>query len=688
MPTWGYAIVAALIAVLAGYTLWPASGSGDGIAVFPGAIAEPFTVTGTLGEQRIEGGRVKVAGMDRPVNAEAMSGFAAGATALKVAPDRVVDDVDAKAAQAWGIDGSRHLVVGEEERQWGEADGTGAVWDPIRRRVFLVEAERLRQLAQAAARLDNRALLELPQTSNDWLLVDGVRLGRKDGEWRFPGDLRPTASGRVERIIAALRGVQLTGPGGAPPEAEPVHELRLAGVGGIEERVRLLRVGERLWIERVGSPAQELGAEAAHWLDLVAALREDRPLDPHAVGEPNAITVTRAGHEIFRLARRGTYGEDGQKPWEVRWSGGAEPAAKDAGERIQTALLGLVFHDVTRGDALLSPDATTIELTPEFGTSLRIIIGGGRACSSGWIGTLNSLPPVLADLRPDACLDLHPCPFELARVVKLQRRWTAQPARDEVHARAAGGSWARTFPADATPADALAVGRLARSLVRLRATSVRLATPDERAATATAEIAVRIAPVKVNMTGAEDEVDLDDTVPQERAWRLHHVAQADRLYPVGDTWLMVDAVGGLAFTIDAADAEALLADVASTRLFPIAPALVSAIEIAGSTDFRLEHRGADWMLRSNGGEAPADALATRRLLRALAALDSRGPAKVPAGAAVAIVIETVDGERLTAHVHATSTDGVIAATDHGGVQLDPDAWAQVALDPATYRVAP
>ena len=52
---------------------------------------------------------------------------------------------------------------------------------------------------------------------------------------------------------------------------------------------------------------------------------------------PDSVVATRAGSEVFRLVRRGTYGADGQKPWEVRWSGGAEPAAKDAGERIQTA---------------------------------------------------------------------------------------------------------------------------------------------------------------------------------------------------------------------------------------------------------------------------------------------------------------------------------------------------------------
>ena len=40
-----------------------------------------------------------------------------------------------------------------------------------------------------------------------------------------------------------------------------------------------------------------------------------------------AVVVSRGGSELFRLSRRGTWGADGQKPWEVRWSGGAEPAA-------------------------------------------------------------------------------------------------------------------------------------------------------------------------------------------------------------------------------------------------------------------------------------------------------------------------------------------------------------------------
>lgn len=686
MPTWGYAIVAALIAVLAGYILWP-SNAVSGVAVFPAAIAEPFTVSGALGEQRIGGGRVKVAGMDRPVSAETVSGFASVATAIKIAPDRVLDGIDAQAAKVYGIDGSHRLQVGDEERQWGEADGTGAVWDPRRRRVYLLPPEAVRQLSQSSARLDARTLFELPQAQADWLLVDGVRLARKDGEWRFPGDLRPTASGRVERIVTALRAVQLTSIAAAPPEAKPAHELSLAGIGGVVEQVRILESGERLWLERAGCPAQDLGGEAAGWRSMLAALHEDRPLDPVATGEPNRVTVTRAGHEVFRLVHRGTYGEDGQKPWEVRWSGGAEPAPKDLAQRIQAALVSLVFKQVARGDEPITPDATTVEVAAEYGPTLRAVIGGGRASSAGWTGPLVQVPAILADLRPDACFDNHPCPFDLARVVKLQRRWPAQAARDEVHARAAGGSWARTFPADATPADPQAVGRLARSLVRLQAKSVRLATPAERAAEPTAELSVRIAPVKVNMTGAEDEVDLDDTVPQERSWRLRAQSDAERLYPVGQTWLMVDAIGGLAFIIDAADAEALLADVASTRLFPVAPTLVSAIEVAGGSAFRLERRGADWVIRTGNAEYPADALAARRLLRALAALDAHGAAKAPPGDAIAIVIETSDGERIAARVHAGPA-GIVAVGERGAVTLDADAWSQVALDPAAYRTRP
>lgn len=686
MPTWGYALVAALVAVLGAYVLWPSSGP-TGSAAFPAAIAEPFAVTGALGEQRVEGGRVKVAGLDRLAAAEAVAAFAAAAGAVQAAADRVLDGIDAQAARAWGVDGSRRLAVGEEERQWGTADGVGAVWDPRRRRIHLVDEGALRGVEQAAARLDARPLLELPQAAPEWLLVDGVRLARRDGAWRFPGDLRPAATGRVERILAALRAAQLGGADGAPAAAAPLHTLALAGVGEVEERLRLLGLDGRLWLERAGTPAQELVGEAAHLRELIAELASDRPLDPAFAPEPNAVVVVRAGREVLRLGHRGVYGEDGQKPWEVRWSGGAEPAAGDAAQRIQAAVLGLRFRSAARGPEPITPDATAIEIAAEFGAPMRIVLGGGLAHADGWTGPLAELPALLADLRPDACLDPHPCPYELPRLVKLQRRWSAQPERDEVHARAAGGSWARTFPAGATPADAQAVHRLARSIARLQARSVRLATPTERAAPWTAELAVRIAPVKVNMTGAEDEVDLDDTVPRELAWRLRPLAEAEMLYPVAPSWLMVDAVGGLAFTIDAADAEALLADVASTRLFPVAPTLVAAIEVAGAANFRLERRGAAWVLRGDGGERPADALAARRLLRALAALDARAAAEPPAGAGTAIVVETSDGERIAARVHA-GPDGAVAVGERGPVALDPGAWSQVALDPAAYRTGP
>jgi hypothetical protein len=687
MPTWGYAIIATLIAVLAAYTLWPASGS-TGVTVFPAKISEPFSVTGELGEQRVEAGRITVAGLDRPAEAQAVTAFAATATAIKIAPNQVIEGIDAQAARAWGIDGSRRLVVGEQERQWGEADGTAAVWDPRTRRVFLLPPAELRRLAQAAARLDARPLIELkPEQPLDWLLVDGVRFARISGAWRFPGDLRPRASGRVDRLVAALRDVRLGSLAGAPAEAQALHELRLPGL--VEERLRLLGLGERRWLERAGTPAQELTpAEVASWTGLLAALGEDRLLDPPGVGSPETIVVSRGGVELFRLMMRGSYGSDGKKPWEVHWPGGAEPAAAEAGTRIQNALLGLVITGAEPGPEPIWAGATTISVTPEYGSPLRAILGKDRAWADGWSGRIAQLPEILARLGPDTCFDLHPLPTEPGRVVKLQRRWPAEAARDEVHARAAGGSWARTHPVGATPADPLAVDRLVRSLVRLTARSVRLATPADKALPATAELAVRIAPVKLGTTGADDDVILEDTVPQERAWRLAPEAASDRLLPTGQTWLMVDVIGGLAFTLDAADAEALLADVASTRLFPLAPSLVSAVEVVGAHSFRLARSGAAWTLRQAGNETPADAIAARRLLRALAALDARGPAAVPAGEGTTIVIETGDGERLSARVRVLAPGEVAAQTESGGVRLDADAWAQVALDPAAYAAGP
>ena len=685
MPRWGYAVIAALIAVLAAYTLWPDTGAG-GVAVFPPTISEPFTVSGDLGEQRIEGGRVRVAGLDRPSQAQAVAGFAALATALKVAPDRIVDGIDAQAARAWGIDGSRKLTLGEAERQWGEAEGTAAVWDPAKRRVYLPRPEEVRRLSLAAARLDARGLLELqPDKPPGWLQLDGVRLNRIDGAWRFPGDTRPRASGRCERLLAMMRSVPLTSLAGAPAEAVVAHELVLPGLSGVEERLRVLTLAERVFLERAGTPAQELPtAEATALTAALAALREDRLIDPLGTGSPDSVLVRQGGNDVFQLARRGTYGSDGQRPWEVRWSGGAEPAAKEAGERLQTALLGLVISDAAAAPEPLWPGAFSVEIASEYGQPLRAVISGTRVWADGWEGRVAQLPEALANLRPEACFDLHPLPVELERVVKLQRRWPAEPARDEVHARAAGGSWARTHPAGAVPADALAVGRLARSLVRLNAKSVRLATPAEQALPASAELAVRLAPVKANTTGADDEVELEDTVPQERAWRLMPEPTSDRLLPPGQTWLMVEALGGLVFTIDVSDAEALLADVASTKLFPVAPSLVAAVEIAGAHTFRLARSGAAWNLRQQGVEAPADAIAARRLLRALASLDARGPAAIPGGESTTIVLETGDGERLSARIRVLAPGNVVAMTEHGGVQLDADAWTQVTLDPAAY----
>jgi hypothetical protein len=676
MPTWGYALLAALIAALAGYVFWP-SGKPTGVAAFPSAISAPFTVTGALGEQQVADGRVRVAGLNRPEEPRATAAFVTAAKSLSVDPSRVVEGVDAPAARAWGVDASRRLVVGDEERQWGEAEGTGAVFDPRRGRVVLVEAAALRRVVLAAARLDRPELVDLTRDPA-WLSADGARFDRITGRWSRTGGTRPPCDGRVAALLAALRAARLAGPGEAASDATAAHTLEWQQDDGSTGRLRLLAAGTRRWLALEGAPPQELTEETAtRWDALLAALVEDRIADGAPLPNLATVTVQRAGIEAFRLERRGLADDYGVQPWWVVWPEGAEPASRGAGEAIEQALRQLAVRDAVHADEPVGPDATTILCAGEAGSTLRVVLSAGRAWCDGWSGTVISLPENLANLRADAQLDRMLFPVEAQRVVKLQRRWSAEPGRDEVLIRASGGSWARSWPTQATPVDADATARLVRALARTTAERVRRTTPEDRAVPWQAELAVRIAPVQVQRTGTENDVELADTVPQERAWRL---SRRDA------TWLAVDVTGGLTYELAEGDVETLLADLASTRLFPLTPALVASVIVGGDAGFRLERRGEAWSLLRGEERTPADAVASRRLLRALHGLQSGITASVPDGG-VPIALETAEGERLTARI-VVAADGVLAQDARGGHRLDAAAWSQVDLSPATYLARP
>lgn len=676
MPTWGYALVVALALALATYALWP-TGAAPGIAPFPAKIATPFTVSGQFGEQQVDSTRIRVAGFERPTDSEAVGRFTSGATGLRSDAKNVVDGIDAQAARAWGIDGSRRLVAGDEERQWGEAAGTAAVYDPARRRAYVLSPEAVRGLTASSARLDKRELVEVGMDLT-WFTADRVRFEHATGRWSAVGGARPPIDGRMVTLFSLLRAATLAGPGSAPAEATAEHELRWPGPDGIEGRIRILAHGAQAWLAADNLPAQPLDpAAATSWRAAFAALAVDRLVDPMPAQAPDLVTISRGGSELLRLERRGEPGDSGAKPWTVVWPGGAEPADELAGERILDALKALVVRNPVRTLEPIGPDVLTIEIRPEGGAPLRTLIAGTTLWSGGWAGTADILPEPLNALVPATFLDPRPCPLDPLRAVKLQRRWRQEPGRDEVAARAGGGSWTRTFPAGAVPLDPPAVQRVVRALCRLKARHVRMTTPADRLLPHDAELAIRFAPKEARRTGAEDEVELIDTVPQEHGWTMTRS---------GLGWTMLDINGGLAFTIDAADAEVLLADTASDRLYPVAAGLVTAIEVGGSEPFRLERSGETWQLTRTGKPAAtADALAVRRLLRALAALRASATTAPPAGDLLAIALETVDKERVVASFATPGADGVAAMTVRGGVLVgDREAWSQVELRPAVY----
>jgi hypothetical protein len=666
MPRWGYAVIAALALILAVYAFWPAPAK-LGERAFPERLPDAFAITGALGEQQVALRRVRVAGLDRPADAGAISRLGTTLAGIRVPAERIVDGVDAAAARAWGVDGARRLVAGGEERAWGSSGEGAAVHDPRRARLYLIAPEALGRIARDAARLDRRALIPV-NADPSALTVDGVRWAPGPGGWRAADRPRPPAAGRIANLLAQVVDLELTTIGAEPPAgATAVHRLVL-DLGGLAQRLDLLHDGSNWWIAAEGAPTQTLTpAQGEALAAACAALAADRLLDPLAVPPLERVTIRRGAAEVLALARRGAPDAGGRRPWEVRWAEGAEPADEAAAERFVIAMLGLAVADALAAPEPASPDRLEIEAESEDRSRLRLVLAGGQAWADGWLGRPVALPPLLATPDPAACLGRRPCAVEAERIVRLQRRFPGAPARDEAYARAGGGSagWTRTWPSGGAAPDAASLDRLVRALVRLRATGVRLGAPPD--AGIAAELAVRIAPERFELAGEPDIASLDDTLPQDRLWLLARSAEG---------WEMADPSARTVYRLDEADAEALLAELGSRRVFALPPSLVSAIQVGGAQPFRLERRGDGWLLQQAGAERVADPVAARRLLRALLALEAGAPTAAPADA-VAVTIETVDRERLSAAI-----GGGAAMTATGPVALDPAQRAAVSLDPA------
>ena len=94
MPKWGYALVLALTAVLAGYVSWP-SGTPTQIAAFPQPLPATFTVTGELGDQVVTAGKIRVAGLERTAETRSIAALRSHVDHLTVPPTQVLEEIDA-----------------------------------------------------------------------------------------------------------------------------------------------------------------------------------------------------------------------------------------------------------------------------------------------------------------------------------------------------------------------------------------------------------------------------------------------------------------------------------------------------------------------------------------------------------------------------------------------------------------
>ena len=645
MTRTAWIVLSILVLALGVYAFRPAPAAPTSTA-FITASATRYTLEAAGHVQDVDGEQVRLDGLARRLDANRAQGLWMTIGTLAPDPARVVAGVSQEQLSTFGLGNPARLegsgAAGTVHLRWGRSGAQAYVWDGVTRRLAAVNPADISRLDQAAGRLDERQAVPVPQELAR-IQVDAVAFAVGGEGWMAEGQpQRPRFDARVRRLLQLVQGVTLDDLTTTVPTGSTTLATITYTVAQTTHRLDLLEAADALWIRADALPPQR-AADPAAWREAVAGLRRDQLVDATSAlmgrDRIEAVRAVRDGRPLLSLVRGDELaGHRSGHRWEVVWSGGREPAAPEAmGQLID------VIDTLQIREPVLDPLGTTmatglvVTIETEGGGKLTIAQSDDGTLRAGkHRGVAVDAQRLPAAITPAALLDRRLAIRNPQRIVKIQRR---QPAlnRAEVLARRDGGLWTRTWPAPAAAADNAAVDHLVRVIAASTARSVDLVqTAEQRArvkailAAPEAELAVRYAPADMGQA-ANDETDLDETASQD--WGL-------ALVRTTDGWLGTDADGALLYALEADTVEALLAPAEGGRLFPIVPAVVTALDVvpAQGQPWRIERASTGWKV-VNGGTGTVSDVAVRRLLRDLTALagtpdatlaepDARSPALV------------------------------------------------------------
>lgn len=655
MTRWSWIILGVLVMALGIYAFRPATVEASTGTFLTVQAGTRYTLKAGGLTQVVDGERVVINGLDRPLNPEMAQSLWGNLANLRVEPTRIVTGVSADQLAAYGLASAADLTgstaLGPVHVRWGRSGAESYVWDGLSARLAAVPSAVVETLDRAAGRLDQRAALTFPEPPTR-LVIEDLTLVANGAEWI--SELvaqRPSFTRRVGTLLQLLGQVELTDLAAPPVRLAPVVARITIGRDLTTHTVVIHQVGEDLQIAIDQLPPQRI-ADPAAWRTATQSFRHDVLMDvTQAMGGQDqivAVRMTRSGKSILALVRGEQYARSEQHRWEVVWPGGREPAAPDALSRLLTVLDDLRIRDPVAGASDPGDSqGLVITVVGERGNhQVRLAVEDDDTVrSTHHRGQLLEPRRLREALEPPALLDPRLSNRNPQRIAKIQRRQPAEQ-RAEVVTRADGGTWRRTYPAPAVPVDGGAVDRLIRVLASAKAETIRLAQSPEdhqRAqailAAPEAELAIRFAPAEMGQA-ANDETDLDETAAQD--WGLAMVKDGSR-------WLATDAEGGLLLVLDAETVEALLVPLEGGRLFPIVPSTVTALEGTGPAgSWRIERAATGWSLTGDTS-ARVDPFAVRRLLRQLATLpgtpDARHPESAAPIASLVVEVPAVGGGR-------------------------------------------
>ncbi len=653
MSRLAWILLAVILLALAAYVLWPQPTAPKPERIFSGAIPTTFRLVAGGQTQEVSGGTVRNRGLVLPADPERI-------TALW----RTVENVQAETARiqvlgskrelaAFGIDPEvRALTTDGLGVSWGVRGGHGYVADLKRDRVFPVAVRSVEILEKSAARLDRRLPLsdagQAAKVQLAWTAEGTKRtliVARAEHFWLAQEALqRPDFAARVRRLLGYLARVELADLAGVEASGAPELELTLtipaAAESGkaIAEPPRVVAVrllpGDVLRIDALpGIRLDPANAQALR--TAVASFGQDFPYAIQLSDNTSVIdraVFRRAGKELLRLERKGRQdSNDTGSTWQVTWPGGQARATSRSGEVLARALNSITVEGVRLIKAAVQGDAHQ-EPRPAAALSLECNgeLPGGR-CTLTWmestrtfwsddhVGRVDQLPEVLQRASPDDFLDPRLVERPTTRVVRLQRQFHDGAApRGERFDRQTGGRWRQTFPTDASGganADAEAVSSLVRAVGFAVGSQVRLSTAEDRVILdkPAFELDIRFS-AQVQRRAANDDTREEETATVDAGWAFAKV---------GDAWFAVSKLDGITWRLDEDQLDTLRRSVADPLAFPVVPGQILALEITrGGQQYFLDPvPGNAWKLRlANGSAEPADAVAVRRLLRALAML--------------------------------------------------------------------